>query len=146
MRELPWGFLSHFQEGEFHPVTNPKAHRPHHLMILKPSKGLDNFRLLSPLIRNGCVASGQYRISSTTQRMSREWCRLCVISRHSEIGHKTAALPLKEELYASTFRQILNRGHYDEAADELLRCVYCNGRRLRGLVLRRNDERALFLA
>jgi hypothetical protein len=76
--------------------------------------------------------------------MSRGWCWLCVISRHSEIGHKTAALPLKEELYASTFRQILNRGHYEEAADEFLRWVICNGKRLRGFVLRRIDERNLF--
>ena len=35
---------------------------------------------------------------------------------------------------------------YDEAADEMLKWVFCNGRRLRGLVLRRTDERALFLA
>jgi hypothetical protein len=76
--------------------------------------------------------------------MSRGWCWLCVKSRHSEIGHKTAALPLKEELYASTFRQILNRGHYEEAADEFLRWVICNGKRLRGFVLRRIDERNLF--
>ena len=34
----------------------------------------------------------------------------------------------------------------EEAADELLRWVFCNGRRLRGLELRRTDERALFLA
>ena len=40
----------------------------------------------------------------------------------------------------------LNEGRYEEAADELLRWVFCNGKRLRGLVLRRTDERALFLA
>ena len=34
----------------------------------------------------------------------------------------------------------------EEAADGLLRWVFCNGKRLRGLVLRRTDERALFLA
>ena len=42
-------------------------------------------------------------------------------------------------------RLYINDGRYEEAADELLRWVYCNGRRLRGLVLRRTDERALFL-
>ena len=41
---------------------------------------------------------------------------------------------------------ILNEGRYEEAADELLRWVFCNGRRLRGLMLRRTDERGLFLA
>ena len=40
----------------------------------------------------------------------------------------------------------LNEGRYEEAADEFLRWVYCNGKRLRGLVLRRTDERTLFLA
>ena len=39
-----------------------------------------------------------------------------------------------------------NEGRYEEAADELLKWVFCNGKRLRGLVLRRKDERALFLA
>ena len=31
----------------------------------------------------------------------------------------------------------LNEGRYEEAADELLRWVFCNGKRLRGLVLLR---------
>ena len=39
-----------------------------------------------------------------------------------------------------------NEGRYEEAANEMLKWVFCNGRRLRGLVLRRMDERALFLA
>ena len=39
----------------------------------------------------------------------------------------------------------LNDGRYEEAADEFLRWVSCNGKRLRGLVLRRTDERGLFL-
>ena len=50
-------------------------------------------------------------------------------------------------LQRSSLRRLyLNDGRYEEAADELLRWVFCNGRRLRGLVLRRMDERALFLA
>ena len=46
---------------------------------------------------------------------------------------------------SSLRRLYLNEGRYEEAADELLRWVFCNGKRLRGLVLRRVDERALFL-
>jgi lysozyme len=50
-------------------------------------------------------------------------------------------------LQRSSLRRLyLNDGRYEEAADEFLRWVFCNGRRLRGLVLRRTDERALFLA
>jgi len=40
----------------------------------------------------------------------------------------------------------INGGRYQEAANEMLCWVFCNGKRLRGLVLRRTDERALFLA
>ena len=50
-------------------------------------------------------------------------------------------------LQRSSLRRLyLNDGRYEEAADEMLRWVFCNGKRLRGLVLRRTDERALFLA
>ena len=50
-------------------------------------------------------------------------------------------------LQRSSLRRLyLNDGRYEEAADEFLRWVFCNGKRLRGLVLRRTDERALFLA
>ena len=49
-------------------------------------------------------------------------------------------------LQRSSLRRLyLNDGRYEEAADEFLRWVFCNGRRLRGLVLRRIDERVLFL-
>ena len=43
-------------------------------------------------------------------------------------------------------RLYLNEGGYEEAANEMLKWVFCNGRWLRGLVRRRTDERALFLA
>ena len=50
-------------------------------------------------------------------------------------------------LQRSSLRRLyINEGRYQEAADEMLKWVFCNGRRLRGLVLRRTDERALFLA
>ena len=49
-------------------------------------------------------------------------------------------------LQRSSLRRLyLNEGRHEEAADELLRWVFYNGKRLRGLVLRRVDERALFL-
>ncbi len=46
---------------------------------------------------------------------------------------------------ASTLRQKLNRGEYEGAADELTKWVNCNGVKLKGLVKRRNMERAVFL-
>ena len=50
-------------------------------------------------------------------------------------------------LQRSSLRRLyINEGRYEEAANEMLKWVFCNGRRLRGLVLRRTDERALFLA
>ena len=50
-------------------------------------------------------------------------------------------------LQRSSLRRLyINEGRYEEAANEMLRWVFCNGKRLRGLVLRRTDERALFLA
>ena len=38
---------------------------------------------------------------------------------------------------SSLRRLYLIEGRYEEAADELLRWVFCNGKRVRGLVLRR---------
>ena len=50
-------------------------------------------------------------------------------------------------LQRSSLRRLyINEGRYQEAADEFLRWVFCNGKRLRGLVLWRTDERALYLA
>mgnify|MGYP000616131756 CR=1 FL=1 len=46
---------------------------------------------------------------------------------------------------ASTLRRKLNAGDFWDAADEFLRWVYAGGRRLKGLVRRREAERALFL-
>jgi lysozyme len=39
----------------------------------------------------------------------------------------------------------LNRGEYDEAAEEFLRWVWAGGRRLKGLIRRRIAEREMFL-
>jgi len=46
---------------------------------------------------------------------------------------------------ASTLRRKLNAGDFWDAADEFPRWVYAGGRKLKGLVRRREAERALFL-
>lgn len=45
----------------------------------------------------------------------------------------------------STLRQKLNRGEFMDTADEFLKWTYAGGQRLRGLLLRRQAERELFL-
>tara|TARA_R110000787_G_scaffold37445_1_gene95125 strand:+ start:388 stop:837 length:450 start_codon:yes stop_codon:yes gene_type:complete len=45
----------------------------------------------------------------------------------------------------STLRMKLNRGQHESAADELSKWVKAGGRRVRGLVRRRKQERELFL-
>ena len=47
--------------------------------------------------------------------------------------------------YGSTLRRKLNREEFYDAADEFLRWVYAGGRKLRGLIRRRQAERELFL-
>ena len=49
-------------------------------------------------------------------------------------------------LQASTLRQKLNRGEISTASDELKRWVYAGGKKLPGLVKRRESERQLFLS
>lgn len=49
-------------------------------------------------------------------------------------------------LQRSTLRQKFNRGDYDGAAEEFLKYTKAGGKVLKGLVNRRNDERALFLS
>lgn len=49
-------------------------------------------------------------------------------------------------LQRSTLRQKFNRGDYEGAADEFLKYSKAGGKVLKGLVNRRNDERALFLS
>jgi hypothetical protein len=46
----------------------------------------------------------------------------------------------------STLLMLLNAGDYQGAADQLLRWIHGGGRLLQGLVLRRQDERMLFLS
>lgn len=49
-------------------------------------------------------------------------------------------------LQRSTLRAKLNRGEYDAAANEFSKWVWAGGRKLRGLILRREAEAALFLS
>jgi len=49
-------------------------------------------------------------------------------------------------LQRSTLRQRFNRGDYAGAAEEFLKYTKAGGKVLKGLVNRRNDERALFMA
>lgn len=49
-------------------------------------------------------------------------------------------------LQSSTLRRRLNRGAYEEAANEFPRWVFAGGRKLKGLIKRRGDERMMFLS
>ena len=49
-------------------------------------------------------------------------------------------------LRGSTLLQKLNQGHYQGAADEMLRWIHQGKDVLHGLTIRRADERAMFLA
>ena len=48
-------------------------------------------------------------------------------------------------LQRSTLRQKVNRGDFEGAADEFMKYVMAGGKVFRGLVIRRTDERNLFL-
>ena len=48
-------------------------------------------------------------------------------------------------LQRSGLRMKTNRGEFEEAADEFLKWTKAGGKVLRGLVARRNDERAIYL-
>lgn len=48
-------------------------------------------------------------------------------------------------LQRSSLRAKLNRDEYEDAADEFLKWVYAGGMKLKGLLLRRQAERQLFL-
>ena len=47
-------------------------------------------------------------------------------------------------LKASTLRRRINEGNWDEVAHELRKWIYGGGRRLRGLIIRRNVEARFF--
>lgn len=49
-------------------------------------------------------------------------------------------------LQRSTLRAKLNRGQYVQASDEFLKWVYAGGRKLKGLIRRRKEERLMFLS
>ena len=75
--------------------------------------------------------------------------RLCPVA--SSEGQRTALIDFAfncgaGNLELSTLRRMVNRGEFDEAADQFLRWVHAGGVKLSGLVRRRAAERALFLA
>jgi len=47
-------------------------------------------------------------------------------------------------LQSSTLRSVINRQEYDEAPDQIRRWIYAGGRRLNGLIKRREIEARLF--
>ena len=47
-------------------------------------------------------------------------------------------------LQASTLRQVINREEFDEAPDQIRRWIFAGGRKLRGLITRREIEARLF--
>ena len=49
-------------------------------------------------------------------------------------------------LQASTLRRVVNRGDFDDAPAQFRRWVYARGRKLRGLVRRREAEAALWMS
>lgn len=49
-------------------------------------------------------------------------------------------------LQRSTLRQKLNRGEYDEAAEEFPKWIWAGGRKLQGLLRRRLAEQAIYAA
>ena len=46
----------------------------------------------------------------------------------------------------STLRQCLLRGEYEKAGDQFLRWTFAGGRKLKGLISRRLEEKSLFLS
>ncbi len=51
-----------------------------------------------------------------------------------------------QSLLTSTLLRLYNKGMIQEAADEFLKWVFANGKRLKGLERRRKSERQLFLS
>lgn len=52
----------------------------------------------------------------------------------------------ESQFRTSTLLKKLNEGKFQEAADNFPRWIYDNGKKIQGLVNRRNEERALFLS
>lgn len=95
-----------------------------------------------------------------TEQQAEEFLRLDVASAEKDIT-RMVSVPLTENQFSalvslvfniggsnfrkSTMRALINRKWHDEAADQFPRWVYDNGRKLGGLVKRREEERALYL-
>jgi lysozyme len=95
-----------------------------------------------------------------TEQEAEDLLRLDVASAEKDITRKVS-VPLNENQFSalvslvfniggtnfrkSTMRALINRKWHDEAANQFPRWVYDNGRKLGGLVKRREEERALYL-
>ena len=93
------------------------------------------------------MAEGEEMLKRDLERFERGVHRLCPVPLTQ--GQYDALVSFSfntGSLSVSTLRKKLLRGDYEGAADEFPRWVFAGGRRLAGLVRRREAERILFLS
>ena len=94
-------------------------------------------------------AEGEELLAKDLVRFERAVLRLCPVPLSQ--GHYDALVSFSFNLgsgalQSSTLRRKIMREDYEGAADEFPRWVFAAGRRLAGLVRRRDAERSLFLS
>ena len=92
------------------------------------------------------MAEGEKMLKSDLERFERGVHRLCPVPLTQ--GQYDALVSFSfnpGSLSVSTLRRKVLRGDYEGVADEFPRWVFAAGRRLAGLVRRREAERILFL-
>ena len=93
------------------------------------------------------IEEGEALLSKDLERFERGVHRLCPVALTQ--GQYDALVSFSfntGSLSVSTLRKKVLRGDFEGAADEFPRWVFAAGRRLAGLVRRREAERALFLS
>ena len=93
------------------------------------------------------LAKGETSLAGHLQRFERGVHRLCPVPLTQ--GQYDALVSFSfntGSVSVSTIRKKLLRGDYEGAANEFPRWVFAGGRRLAGLVRRREAERILFLS
>ena len=93
------------------------------------------------------MAEGEKMLKRDLERLERGVHRLCPLPLTE--GQYDALVSFSfntGSLSVSTLRKKVLRGDFEGAADEFPRWVFAAGRRLAGLVRRREAERALFLS
>jgi len=93
------------------------------------------------------IEEGEALLSKDLERFERGVRRLCPVALTQ--GQYDALVSFSfntGSLSVSTLRKKVLRGDFEGAADEFPRWVFAAGRRLAGLVRRREAERALFLS